>query len=119
MKRILWIIMVILAILIGLYPIIYLVVEGRFGLFRSKSDELLSNTFWQIGFYLHTFTGGLALLIGWSQFSNKLRSKYLNLHKLIGKFYVLSVLSSSVNGFYISFFATGGFVAALGFLSLQ
>jgi uncharacterized membrane protein len=88
------------------------------GLLQSKPAELLRSPIWHTAFYLHISFGGLALLIGWTQFSKKLRGRYLNVHRLIGKIYVLSVLISSCAGFYIALFASGGIISTLGFGTL-
>ncbi len=117
-RKVLWILMVVLAIVIGLYPSIYFIIDRKFGLLSSKSIELLTNTFWNIGFYTHILLGGLALLIGWTQFSSKIRDKNLTLHKRIGKLYIISVIFSSIAGICIGFFATGGVLSSLGFISL-
>lgn len=102
----------------GLYPTIYFLIDRKFGLLSSKSPELLVNLFWNIFFYTHIILGGIALLIGWSQFSTKLRIKHLALHRIFGKIYIIAVLLSSTAGIYIGFFATGGMVSSLGFISL-
>lgn len=118
MKKTLWITIGILSVLIGLYPLAYFIIDTRFGLLLSKSNELLSDNLWIIGFYSHIIFGGLALLIGWIQFNDKLRIKRVELHKKIGKVYMISVLISGICSVYISFFATGGFISMLGFFSL-
>lgn len=118
MKKGLWIILVVLAILVGLYPGLYFFIDRKFGLLQSKSAELLSNTLWNIGFYSHIILGGIALLIGWIQFSSKIRIKNLRLHKQLGKLYVVVVMLSSVTGIFIGFFATGGILASSGFICL-
>src|SRR5690606_28905393 len=71
-----------LCILIGLYPIIYFLIDRRFGLLSSKSQELLSHQMWNFGFYGHIVLGGIALLIGWTQFSSNLRRKRKGLHRV-------------------------------------
>ena len=101
--------------LIGLYPGIYFLVDRHFGLLSSKSQELLSDQIWNIAFYGHIVLGGIALLIGWIQFSEKLRKKRMGLHRTVGKIYVLSVLISGVCGIYIAQFATGGISNVIGF----
>lgn len=118
MKKTLWILFVAFAIIIGLYPTIYFLIDREFGLLSSKSVDLLSNTLWNIGFYTHIIFGGIALLIGWSQFSSKLRIGKSKLHKQVGKMYVILVLLSSITGIFIGFYATGGFKASLGFICL-
>lgn len=117
-KKGLWILLVALAIVIGLYPSIYFLVDRKFGLLSSKPNELLANTFWNIGFYTHIILGGIALLIGWTQFSSKIRIRKLTLHKQIGKIYLISVIISSITGVYIGFYATGGLISSLGFIFL-
>jgi uncharacterized membrane protein len=117
-KKPLWFTMVALAIFIGIYPALYFTAE-RFGILQSKSTELLSNPFWYGAFYLHIILGGLALLIGWTQFSSKIRNKNIGLHRNIGKVYVIAVLVSAIAGFYIAFFAMGGIIASLGFICLS
>jgi len=118
-KNLPWIIFAFFAIAIGLYPLIYYIFDmhGK-GLWRSKTEELLENTIWHTAFYIHITFGGIALLTGWTQFNRRLREKYLNTHRLIGKIYVPSVFLSSIAGFYIAFFAYGGIASTLGFGAL-
>lgn len=108
-----------LAVVIGLYPGIYFILQDRtFGLLSTKSPELLADTFWNIGFYTHIIFGGIALLIGWLQFHQKLLRKKAALHRLIGKVYVVSVLLSALAGIGTGFTATGGLIASVGFICL-
>src|SRR5258706_12944572 len=44
---------------------------------------------------IHAFFGMLALLLGAFQFSNRLRAKYLKLHKSLGWVYVMGVFVSA------------------------
>lgn len=117
-KKGLWILSAVLATLIGLYPVIYFFVDRKFGLLNSKSAELLANIFWNIGFYTHIIFGGIALLTGWIQFNSKIRIKYVKLHRNVGMIYLVAVALSSLAGVYIGFFATGGLIASLGFITL-
>ena len=118
MKKVSWIIIGISSTLIGLYPMIYFLIDRKFGLLSSKSTELLNDSLWNIAFYGHIVLGGLALLIGWLQFSQKLRRKKVHLHRTIGKIYMISVLISGISGLYIAYHATGGIISILGFASL-
>lgn len=117
-NKVAWVVFVFLAIGIGLYPLVYVFASDDFGLLLSKSADLLSSSVWKIAFYGHIVFGGLALMVGWSQFSKKLRSKRLKLHRNLGKVYVVTALISGVCGIYLGFFATGGMVSSLGFISL-
>ncbi|MDT0558650.1 DUF2306 domain-containing protein [Ichthyenterobacterium sp. W332] len=107
-----------LCVSIGLYPLIYFIFERTFGLLGSKSLELLTDNVWNIAFYTHIFLGGLALGIGWLQFNKKLRNKRIKLHKRVGYIYLISAYLSGFASLYIGYHATGGIVAALGFICL-
>lgn len=104
-----------LAIGVGLYPLLYLIVDGKIGLLESKTDELLASSFWSAAFYTHIIFGGLALITGWSQFNNKLRLRNLELHRKLGSIYCVAVLFSGLASLYLAFFATGGLGPSLGF----
>lgn len=117
-KKFTWILLAVLAIIVGLYPAIYLFIDRKFGLLASKTNDLLTDPIWNIGFYTHIFFAGLALLIGWTQFSSKLRNKNMAVHRITGKVYVVSALVSSIAGIYIGIFATGGIVTSMGFICL-
>jgi len=115
-KTFAWILFAFLALSVGGYPLVYYLVDmhGQ-GLWASKTKELLESTAWHTAFYIHITFGGIALLIGWTQFSQKLRDRYLNTHRNLGKIYVGSVILSSIAGFYIAMFASGGITSELGF----
>ena len=117
-NKVAWFVFVFLAIGVGLYPLLYFGVDRNFGLLASKSDELLANLFWNVGFYGHILFGGLALAIGWAQFSKKIRKANLARHRAIGKVYVIAVLISGSCGIFIAFNANGGLVTTLGFMGL-
>jgi uncharacterized membrane protein len=117
--RILWIMVIILAIFTGVFPFLFYLLHIEFGIIALKDKTVLDNLFWKIGFHTHIIFAAIALLIGWLQFGATFRSKYITLHKAIGKVYIISALTSSVAGFCISFFATGGFVSFLGFILLD
>ncbi len=107
-----------LAIIVGLYPALYFILDRKFGLLSSKSIELLANISWNTAFYTHIILGGIALLIGWLQFNTKLRIRKPYVHRNIGKIYITCVLLSSLAGIGIGFFATGGIIPAVGFICL-
>jgi len=113
MKKILWGIFIFFAVVIGVYPLAYLFFDMSQGFLAGKTD--LKDQLWPFAFYVHISFGGLALFIGWLQFVNAFRNKYLKWHRMIGKVYLISILFSGVAGLYISFFATGGIISTLGF----
>lgn len=84
----------------------------------GKTKELLESTAWHTAFYIHITFGSIAMLTGWTQFSQKIRDRHLNTHRTLGKIYVGAVVLSSTAGFYIAMFASGGITGVLGFGSL-
>jgi len=113
-----WILFAFCAIVVGFYPAFYFLLDRKFSLLAFKDKELLKDVLWNISFYTHIIAGGLALLIGWLQFSNKLRLNSHSTHRNVGKLYIFLALFGSVSGIHLAFFAQGGNVARLGFASL-
>ena len=71
------------------------------------------------GIYLHIFSAVVALLLGPLQFSARLRQRYRQRHRWLGRIYLgVGVLLGGLSGLYMSVFAYGGPVAKLGFASL-
>lgn len=118
LRKLVWWIFAFLCIVIGLYPAIYFAIDRNFGLLQSKAVDLLSNPVWNAAFYTHIILGGFALLIGWVQFPQAFRDRNRKLHKRIGMAYVTAAFFSSLAGIYIGFFASGGLVSILGFVTL-
>lgn len=118
MKKFLFIIICFFALIIGMYPLIYAFVEHKNTFLGSKSLEVLQNQFWKFAFFAHIIFGGISLFIGWRQFGDNFRSKYLQLHRIIGKLYVISVIISSVSAIYMGLYANGGIISSAGFICL-
>jgi uncharacterized membrane protein len=118
LKRVPYILLAIGSIGVGLYPILYFLVDRNFGLLNSKSEALLADVLWNSMFYMHIVLGGLALLIGWIQFNKKIQRTNIQLHRTIGKVYMIAVLLSGIAGLYIAYHATGGWSPKLGFIGL-
>lgn len=119
--RILFVLVALLAILITLYACLYLINIGQkdFGLLGRKQNAVVADTLWNIAFYTHIAFGGTALLIGWMGFIRKLRQpKLKKFHRTLGKIYIIATFISSFSGIYIGFFAEGGIIAKLGFITL-
>ncbi|MCF2443947.1 DUF2306 domain-containing protein [Dyadobacter sp. CY345] len=107
----------ILATLIGLYPLFYFF-QHNFGILGNKNSALLASAVWSSAFYMHITAGGLALLIGWVQFNERIRISSPVMHRQLGKLYLLFALFSSVSAAYLAIHANGGLIAATGFFCL-
>ena len=116
-NKILKIALAVLATFIGLYPLFYFF-QNNFGILGNKNSTLLASVLWNSAFYTHITAGGLALLIGWVQFNQRIRIATPAIHRNLGKLYLLLALCSSVSGAYLAFHAEGGVIAATGFLCL-
>jgi Predicted membrane protein (DUF2306) len=116
-KTVAYLPLIFLILLISVYPLQFFLVEGNVGILNMKSDALLADWVWKTFFYLHISFGGLALLVGWLQFNKRLRENYRAVHRAMGKMYVFSVWLSALGVGYIGFFAEGGIIAFLGFMT--
>lgn len=105
-------------IAIGLYPMVYLIAPAAIPFWLSKAN-LTGEIWWLTAFYAHILGGGVALLLGWTQFLPRLRARRVALHRLLGKIYVAAILLfGATGGFVAALVANGGFPSALGFGSL-
>jgi uncharacterized membrane protein len=69
--------------------------------------------------YVHIFASAVALALGPLQFSTRLRSTRLRLHRWLGRLYVgVGVLGGGVAGLSMAFHAFGGLASRLGFACL-
>jgi Predicted membrane protein (DUF2306) len=116
-RTILYLPLILLILLISVYPLQFFLVEGKVGILSMKSDALIADRVWKTFFYMHISFGGLALLVGWLQFTKRLREGYCAVHRAIGKIYLFSVWLSALGVGYIAFFAEGGIIAFLGFMT--
>lgn len=106
------------AVAIGLYPVVYLLAPASIPFWSSKS-AVRQETWWLIAFYAHILGGGVAMLVGWTQFWPQWRARHLALHRMLGKVYVASILLfGATGGLAAATVANGGFPSALGFGSL-
>lgn len=120
-SKLLLIVVAVLSILISCYAFSYLFnfQNKSYSFLSQKSQELVKNVFWHIGFYMHIGFSGMALLIGWTGFITSLRiGKFKKTHQFLGKIYVFATFLGSFAGICIGFFAEGGPIAKIGFISL-
>lgn len=117
--KLFWYLIAFFGIAIGLYPVLFMLVDMTQQGLLSRKGELLSNRIYMLAFYMHIYGGGLALLIGWPQFKKKLRDRRRSLHKIIGKIYLLAILFiGAPAGLYIAHYADGGLTGQMGFTLL-
>ena len=70
-------------------------------------------------FYTHIFSGPYTLLLSLVLVSDRFRSRYLRLHRILGRVQVVCVLFFVVpSGLWMAFYADSGVIAVSGFASL-
>ena len=117
MRKVVWII-ILLALLVSVMSFMYLFDGVNEGYLELKSKEVLKSRLWWSFLYTHIVTGGIAIVIGWIQFSKRMQTTYVKWHRTLGKIYVVMTLLCAISGFYIGFFATGGWIPATGFIAM-
>ncbi|MED3553930.1 DUF2306 domain-containing protein [Cytobacillus praedii] len=96
------------------------VIDPLFQRFLSNKDQLLMNqSLWIVMIRIHILLAVAALMTGPLGLIKRIRLKSLQFHRWNGRIYVLSIILNYIPGFYVSFFATGGWLSTIGFLILN
>ncbi len=119
MNKAMFFLMILLALLDGAAPFIFYFLEIPFGITSMKDPETLANNCWQMAFHVHIIFASIALIVGWLQFVDKIRRKYLNLHRANGFVYAIASIIAANSALFISFYANGGDIAFMGFVLLS
>ncbi|WP_440055308.1 DUF2306 domain-containing protein [Pseudoalteromonas sp. T1lg65] len=109
-KNTLWGLMTLLTILVALYAIGLLFAPD----IRPPFVQNLFTHFPKVT-TIHFLGGGVAIVAGAFQFNASLRMKYRSLHKLLGRFYVVSILFSGIAGLILAINSVGGIYVQAGF----
>ncbi len=122
MNRKIWFVFTCFALLVSGYIVVqYFIMDGfQTGLIKAKLmyGSKLSE-FWYSMLFTHITTSIVALVIGPFTLSAKFRERNINRHRIVGRIYMVGILLGGVSGLYLSFYATGGLVAKLGFSLLS
>ncbi|MDA1917845.1 DUF2306 domain-containing protein [Bacillus cereus group sp. BcHK140] len=118
MNRKIWFVFTCFALLVSGYIVVqYFIMDGfQTGLVKAKLmfGSKLSE-FWYRMLFTHITTSIVALVIGPFTLSTKFRERNINRHRIMGRIYMVGILLGGISGLYLSFYATGGLVAKLGF----
>ncbi len=79
----------ILAISTGIMSFVFYFNNIDFGIIQYKESTLLSNSFWKLSLDIHIIFGAIAISTGWLQFLPIFRAQRLNIHRMIGKIYIV------------------------------
>ena len=107
-----WLIMAMLAVLVTVLAAPYLWLSPE----SAAPPPLLETVIQRHTIFLFHIGGGMiALVVGAWNFLERSRERFLNLHRWLGRLYILSVLTAGLAGFSLSFTAQGGLTARVGF----
>lgn len=109
-KKILWGFMTLSAIVVALYALGLLAVPS----IRPPFIQNLFTHFPEVT-VIHFIGGAIAIVAGAFQFSTSLRRKHLSVHRLLGRFYVGSIIFSGIAGLVLAVNSIGGFYVQTGF----
>ena len=85
--------------------------------FLEERTVLYDKLVWRISFYVHIAAGALCIGAALLQFSSFILKKRKRIHIISGKIYVFVVLLiGAPSGFYMTFFAKGGFLERACFM---
>lgn len=108
----LWLLMAVLATMTAL-------VSARYFFWTppaKPSDKFTDHFARYFPMLLPHITGGVvAMLIGPLQFVSRLRNRYLNLHRWLGRTYLIAVLIGGIGGMAMATISLGGLVTHVGF----
>lgn len=71
-----------------------------------------------IRYYAHFILGSMTLTIGCLQFSSVIRNRFPNIHKYLGRIYLVCVLIGGIAGIIMSFNSIAGLKSGIGFFLL-
>ncbi|MFP3919262.1 DUF2306 domain-containing protein [Lysinibacillus telephonicus] len=110
--------LIIFAILVSGYSIVqYFIMDAHqagFVQLKLLFSSTLSSL-WYIMLSIHIIFGIAALIIGPFTLFAKFRERNINRHKILGRIYIIGVFFAGISGIYLAIYATGGFIAQLGF----
>lgn len=88
--------------------------------FLKVKQEYIGNQIWRTAFYIHVFTSILTLLAGFTQFSSYILKEHKNLHRIMGRVYVFSILFINFPaGMIMAFYANGLLPTRIAFIILD
>jgi uncharacterized membrane protein len=110
MRKLGWGIMAMLALIIAAYAVAVLCLPGFGPSFVQSRRQSVP-----VALYAHLAGGAAALALGPWQFSTRLRARALNLHRWIGRSYVVAVLLGGCGALVLAPRSEYGLVTHLGF----
>ncbi|MDT8346867.1 MAG: DUF2306 domain-containing protein [Flavobacteriaceae bacterium] len=85
---------------------VYFVIDRALPYFFNFNIEHYQDYYWPNKWWLvgHLLGGTLALIIGPFQLSTPFRNRFLNLHRSLGKVFIIAIIIGSLSAIYMSFY---------------
>jgi len=84
--------------------------------FLNVKQEEIETKYYPIAFFSHVYTSIFVLILGITQFSSTIRSRFSFLHKIFGKLYIfLILLIAAPSGLVMALRANGGVFSKISF----
>ncbi|HEX4374312.1 MAG TPA: DUF2306 domain-containing protein [Puia sp.] len=88
--------------------------------FLAQKQDYLHNKVWLFAFYTHVFTSLFALSAAFTQFSKYILQHHKQIHRNVGKMYVIAVIFINVPaGFIMAIYANGLLPSKIAFVILD
>ena len=108
--RVWWLVLALSLAIVG-YALAYLILGEK--MFAPGVGAGFRERPW--GIYSHAFVAMFALAIGPFQFREALRKRRLQLHRTLGKIYIVAALLTGITGLYMAVYSFGGMITHFGF----
>lgn len=105
-----WLVMTVAAFFVGAYALLNAIAPGLRTEFVSNMVQTAEG-----GSLLHFVGGAIVIIAGAFQFNAGFRSRYLTVHRWLGRIYVVGAIVGGLAGLYLAFYSSGGLVAHFGF----
>ena len=103
----------VLALSVSIYAILFLTNDWLGSQYLKQKFSLAP-----IAMYSHIIGGSIALFTGALQLNSRFRERFLAVHKVMGRVYVIAVVFSGIAGLFMATRSMGGTVAHFGFGSM-
>lgn len=108
-KMLFWVPLIFLSLLLVYNTLPYFSFDAHFSFIEERA-ALYAKEVWRYSFYIHIAAGAICITTAIIQFSSWILKKRTAIHVWSGKLYVLVVLLlGAPTGFYMTFFAKGGY----------
>lgn len=88
--------------------------------FLQIKQWVIQNSIWRTAFFIHVFSSVFLLLAGFTQFFSPADNRFVRVHRLVGKTYVIIILLiSGPAGLIIALYANGGITSQIAFVMLD